>query len=201
MRYVFSIGAGSAVAIALFLLMQWLITSEDLPLKREGMGKMVDFIRVKQQEYTQFRERTPPEKPEPPMEPPPPPSLATSDSAKPQGYIMSSKAKVGGGPKVGAWNDKLQAREGDVIPIFRIEPRYPRDALLSGIEGWVKLEITINEDGSVSAPVVLDSNPPRVFDQEAKRAVLKWKFKPRIVDGKAVKRQATQTIEFKLALE
>jgi protein TonB len=37
-----------------------------------------------------------------------------------------------------------------------------------------------------------------LFDREAIRAILKWKFKPRVVDGEAVERRATQTIDFKL---
>jgi protein TonB len=45
---------------------------------------------------------------------------------------------------------------------------------------------------------VIDSQPPRVFDREAIRAILRWKFKPRVVDGQAVERQATQTIDFTL---
>jgi protein TonB len=31
------------------------------------------------------------------------------------------------------------------------------------------------------------------------KAILKWKFKPKLVDGQPVERQATQEIEFKLA--
>jgi protein TonB len=31
------------------------------------------------------------------------------------------------------------------------------------------------------------------------KAILKWKFKPKMVGGEAVERQATQEIEFKLA--
>ncbi|MEN8718672.1 MAG: energy transducer TonB, partial [Oceanococcaceae bacterium] len=69
------------------------------------------------------------------------------------------------------------------------------------IEGWVKLEFTINPDGTVSDPRVVEAQPRRVFDSEARRAILKWKFKPRVVDGKPVAHRATQTIEFKLAAE
>ena len=46
--------------------------------------------------------------------------------------------------------------------------------------------------------VVIDSKPPRVFNREAIRAILKWKFKPRVIDGVAVDRTATQIIDFSL---
>jgi protein TonB len=45
---------------------------------------------------------------------------------------------------------------------------------------------------------VVDSDPPRIFNREAIRAILKWKFKPRVVEGVAVERRATQLIEFNL---
>jgi protein TonB len=75
---------------------------------------------------------------------------------------------------------------------------YPRDAAMQGVEGWVKVEFTITEIGTVKDPRVIDADPPRIFNREALRAILKWKFKPRVVDGVAVERQATQIIDFNL---
>ena len=37
-----------------------------------------------------------------------------------------------------------------------------------------------------------------IFDASAKRALLRWKFKPKIVAGKPVSQRAQQTIEFRL---
>jgi protein TonB len=93
------------------------------------------------------------------------------------------------------------ARQGDgeLIPLVKIAPRYPRKAALAGKEGWVKVEFTVTELGTVADVKVLDSKPRRLFDRAAKRAILKWKFKPRVVDGKPVARRAVQVIEFKLA--
>ncbi len=84
------------------------------------------------------------------------------------------------------------------MPIVRIEPQYPREALLKGIEGWVRLRFIIREDGTVDKPQVVDANPKRLFNRAAMRAILRWKFKPRIVDGQAVSREAEQVIDFKL---
>jgi protein TonB len=79
-----------------------------------------------------------------------------------------------------------------------IRPIYPRDAAISGIEGWVKVEFTITEVGTVKNPVVIDAEPARIFNREAIRAILKWKFKPRVIDGIAVERRAVQRLDFSL---
>jgi protein TonB len=88
--------------------------------------------------------------------------------------------------------------EAEAIPIFKIEPKYPRKAARSKIEGWVKLEFTITESGTVSDPVVVDSNPRRTFDRSAIQSIRKWRFKPKVVDGRPVQRKASQVIEFRL---
>ncbi len=106
---------------------------------------------------------------------------------------------VGGdGMFIGNFGTVDKTAEGEAIPIVRIQPVYPRDAQMKGQSGWVKVEFTITPDGSVRDPRVLDAEPARVFNREALRAILKWKFKPRVVDGVAVDRLATQTIEFNL---
>ena len=74
-----------------------------------------------------------------------------------------------------------------------------RKAAIAKIEGWVKVEFTITETGSVVNPKVIESKPVRIFDREAIRAILKYKFKAKIVDGVAMTQVATQQIDFKLA--
>ena len=102
----------------------------------------------------------------------------------------------GSGPFLGNWSAGDPKAEGEAMPIVRINPRYPRRALLEGIEGWVRLEFTILEDGSVKDVIVAESQPAQIFDRSAILAVMKWKFKPRIIDGKPVPRRATSTVEF-----
>ena len=76
--------------------------------------------------------------------------------------------------------------DGDATPIVRINPRYPPEAARDGISGWVLLRFTIDEMGGVTNVEVIDSNPRRMFDQEARRALLRWKYKLKIIDGKAI---------------
>ena len=104
---------------------------------------------------------------------------------------------AGGGPFLGNWAGNPLA-EGDVLPIVRIDPQWPREALVEGIEGYVIVEVLIAADGSVASAVVIESVPRRMFDRNVIRAVLKWKFKPRIVNGVPVERRAIQRLDFNL---
>ena len=88
--------------------------------------------------------------------------------------------------------------EGGAVPIVRVDPEWPREALMDGTEGYVRCEVLIGPDGSVLAVKVLEAAPGRLFVRNALRAVRRWKFKPRIVDGVAVERWATTSIVFRL---
>lgn len=90
------------------------------------------------------------------------------------------------------------AGEGEAVPIVRIDPQWPREALMDGTEGYVRCEVLIGPDGSVLDVRVLEAAPGRLFVRNAVRAVRRWKFKPRIVDGIAVERWAMTSIVFEL---
>ena len=62
---------------------------------------------------------------------------------------------------------------------------YPRRALQRGIEGFVIVEFTVTTSGSVRDPVVVEANPAGIFEQAAMDAALKFKYKPRVVNGVA----------------
>ena len=78
----------------------------------------------------------------------------------------------------------------EAIPVFKIEPIYPRVAARRKIEGWVRLEFTITESGTVTNAVAVESKSRRTFDRSAIQALRKWRFKPGVVDGKPVSRKA-----------
>ena len=106
----------------------------------------------------------------------------------------------GSGPYLGS----LQSGQGlagfdtDVIPVVQIPPTYPRRAKQARIEGFVTMEVLIRPDGTVSGAKVIESDPPRLFDDAAIDAMQRWKFRPKIVDGTPVSQRAKQTIEFVL---
>lgn len=74
-------------------------------------------------------------------------------------------------------------------------------ARAKAIEGYVLLRFTVTESGSVADPEVLRSDPPGVFDRAARRAVLKWKYQPQLVDGRPVSVKTYTRLRFELLKE
>ena len=203
-RFLASLLLGVAVTLVLFFIMQALIDSGDQAYRSDSDGQIMEFVRIKDDESLSLKDRRKPKKPEPPKEPPPPPKMIVEKQVKP----TMNKVKIdipnidlptiaGGGPFLGNWAGNPLA-EGDVLPIVRIDPQWPREALVEGIEGYVIVEVIIAADGSVASAVVIESVPRRLFDRNVIRAVLKWKFKPRIINGVAFERRAIQRLDFSL---
>ena len=63
---------------------------------------------------------------------------------------------------------------------------YPPAAQADGIEGRVVVRYDVTAQGRVRNAVVVDSQPPGVFEAAALAAVRSWIFKPRLSRGEAV---------------
>ena len=86
----------------------------------------------------------------------------------------------------------------NLIPLSKINPRYPSRAVSRRIEGWVKIELTITKEGTVSNAKVIEYKPSKIFNHSALRAIKRWKFKPKIINGVAVEQRAIQKLTFTL---
>ena len=205
LRVLISALLAMAVTFGLFLFMHQLISSGGGDRADLGAISGIHFGPVDIPDEIANKSRRKPRKPPPPKDPPPPPKMQISrvDEQVRDMPVMNLPnldiPLVGGeGMFLGNFQQVDQTAEGDIIPVVVIRPIYPRDAAISGIEGWVKIEFTITEAGTVKDPQVVDARPARVFNRAAIRAILKWKFKPRVVEGVAVDRRASQTIDFTL---
>jgi protein TonB len=81
----------------------------------------------------------------------------------------------------------------DVMPLVRINPNYPSRALSSNIEGWALVQFAVTATGAVRDPIVVDSEPPGIFDAAALKAVARWRYNPKVEGGVAVERVGVQT--------
>jgi len=166
----------------------------------------VDFVRLKKESDLETRERKKPPKPEPPKQPPPPKMKVDTPppDAPPTPFQMPKldlPTNITGGPFVGSYVGGDSSGYGDLTPMVRIAPQYPRQALRDGISGSVLFELTINPDGTVKSARVLKATPRGVFETAAMNSIYKWKFKPKLVDGKAMESKGTQLVEFNLEEE
>ncbi len=192
------------VTFGLFVFMYKLIQSGggDRELSEAISGIRFGPVDIPDEVMTRSR-RVPP-KPPPPKKPPPPPKMEISAQQNIEAMPILDMPNLdlplvgGSGMFIGNFGTIDKTSEGDIIPLVIIRPMYPRDAAMKGIEGWVELSFTITAIGTVKDAQVIDSDPPRIFNREALRAIMKWKFKPRVVDGVAVDRLATQIIGFDL---
>jgi protein TonB len=205
-RYVVSVIVAVVVTLAAFYLMHRLISgnADDASVNEPPPG--IRFGPVEVDENVQTRDRRKPPPPPPPDRPPPPPQMEIAQMEA-QALDMPDLdlsnldlglSMQGTGPALTNLSNFNRNEDGDVIPLVRIQPQYPRSAAMNFVEGYVTIEFTIDETGAVRDPRVIDSNPPRIFDRAALRAIVRWKFKPRVEDGVATTRTATQTIEFYL---
>ena len=80
----------------------------------------------------------------------------------------------------------MAAPEQDATPVVRMEPKYPVDAARDGVEGWVELRFSIDTAGQVQDVQVVNAEPRRIFDKAAVQALKRWKYRPKVVDGKAI---------------
>lgn len=95
---------------------------------------------------------------------------------------------------------ETKGAESAAVPYYKIKPKYPRAALVAGIEGWVLLKIDITEEGEVENIRVIDGEQRDLFQNEARRAVSRWKYPPfHGADGRIVAKADFQVlVNFKL---
>jgi protein TonB len=196
-RYAFSIIAGSAVTLSLLFVMQILIASGEEALVKPRERAVLDFVRVRRNENVNTQDITPDKPPKPPQVPPevPPQDMDNVDPNAPTINVPPPSVAQNldiGGP------GGMNIAEGDYLPIVRVAPVYPARAQSRGLEGYVDMSFTVTETGSVIDPIVSFSTS-KLFERAATRAVLKFKYKPRVVDGVPVAVAGVKTrITFKM---
>ncbi|ABV88834.1 energy transducer TonB [Shewanella pealeana] len=79
-----------------------------------------------------------------------------------------------------------------------IQPKMPLAGRKFKQGGRVLLRLIVEADGVVSQAEVLEAKPKQVFDQSAIEAARKWRFKPAVLSGEAVKVFVDVPINFKV---
>jgi len=199
-RFLVSILLGAAVTFGLFAFMAFLVSPGDRSKDKVQDHIIVEVNTTPPKSSTEARRRVPPPPPPPPKAPPKQQVSEPEVSNDSNGLEFNMPGVQMAGASTGLSAPGADfGRDGDATPIVRIEPRYPIQAARDGKEGWVKLSFTINEIGGVEDVKVIEAKPKRVFDKEAKRALRKWKYKPKVEEGKVLKQTGlTVQLDFKM---
>ena len=191
-KYAAGIGFSSLITVALFFIMVILIALGDSGIKEDTSVKLTDIVMPEREIDTFMSELDKPDKPDEQPEDIAQPEL----DLQPLTGLDVSIAK----PKPNFKAGGSFFRDGEYIPLFKVVPIYPRRAQERGTMGYALVSFTITETGSVENAVPVEGycsskspedpavefRPCSMFNSASARAALKLKYKPKIVDGKAV---------------
>ena len=190
------------VAICLcFYLMLFLITNE---IPSEIQITTPSYIRPSvtlQKEIEPVATRTKPQKVLP-LEPPLGPGPSQLNRAARVEFRAERPTFGGIAEIIGLANLKLKLETPifELIPLNIVQPIYPLSAAMKEIEGFVIVEFTVRENGTVSNPIVVSSEPAILFDDAALHAVARFRFNPRKIGGDPVLVENVQ-LKFAFTLE
>lgn len=185
-RMVISVILATAVTLSLFWVMQYLIATADRSLNEDKAGHMLDFVRVKRDESIQRRQLKPKKPPAPQKAPPQPPTPQLDDLNPNAEKIAISAVPVETDIEM-TGGFSLGVGEGDYLPIVKVAPIYPNRALTRGVEGFCVVQYTVTNVGATKDAIVIESQcTSSLFHRASVNAALKFKYKPRIIDGTAV---------------
>ena len=181
---------GVITTLLLLFLMYELVNNDLGEVTQKKTVKIPDINMPDTKIETRFEDA----KPEKPQEPDVPPDLPEPEFEAPDvsGEALNMTAPVAkAGIDVGG--NSLAFSEGEYLPIVKVPPEYPSTALSRGIEGFCTVVYTVTETGTTRDPQPIESEcitkegkPTSVFNRASVKAALKFKYKPKVVDGKPV---------------
>ena len=198
LRWIIFLPVAAFVTFALFTAMTALISGDfEAQEKFEGgtfeVNPTVEDVKiVKRETKVQQVKRV--------VTPPPPPQIERQQAAKPTEAIASLEGAIPEfeAPKIDRQNFKIQVSDRDAQPLVRIPPIMPPRAEKSG---HCKVRFDVSPEGApfnITATYCTQS----LFERASTKSVSKWKYNPKIVDGRSVSRSGVETkITFRLADE
>lgn len=207
MRYTSSMFVATILSLLTFLGMSLLIANPKF--QKSTNIEMVDFTKIADVKKSTVKpvKKTPPPKPAKAKQPPAAPALdIAQNNVRP---VIEATPNQRANKKFDLTQFKSPILNNDyetgnspldngLRQLLPIQPVYPPIALRNKVEGWVKVEFVVNEFGQVINAKVVDSKPKHIFNAATIKAIYKSKFKPLVVNGKAMSQTAIQIIEFKI---
>jgi len=187
---------GAAMTFVAFAFMQYLISGEQRAPVKPGGDIIVEIFQAPEDSKLRHIQKIQPPPPMPKVPQKAPPLDTSADPV----LAISDFTPITIDDFGGDINNTINRPTGDATPIVRINPKYPTTAARDGIEGWVQLSFSISPTGEVIDPVVINAEPKRTFDREAIRAIKRWKYRPKVIEGVA-QLQTGQTVQLDFKLQ
>lgn len=190
MRYLFTVAAAFVVTGLIFFGMQRLVDEPGGELGARASSPPIEMVRVKRESAPVEKVRELPDKPAMADEPPPPsvsmgqpgaPGLAVSAATG----IATPEANVD--VRMGSAIDGAPVGDAAASPMVRVNPTMPRKAHIEQVEGVVLVGFDIGPTGSTQNVRVIEEEPPGFgFGGAARRAIERWRYRAKVVDGQPV---------------
>jgi protein TonB len=192
---------GAVVAVLLFGGMRYLILSDAPPPEEVEESPSINIV-SRRGDSNVIRRDDRPDEPDEIRAPPPPPRIEAAKAEQPQEGLASMLGRLPDINPDAINSDSIQfvVADRDVQPIVRIEPSYPVRAQERGLEGTCLMRFDVQPDGTVSEPTIVADCTSSLFSRDAARAVARWKYNPKIVNGEPVTQRGIETVlDFQLA--
>ena len=181
LRFFIGTALAAVITVGLFFVMYSLI-KRDPVIDESKIEKIVD-ISMPETEIDVNLKEAKPDKPEDPEEPPPPAETPEIADVKVDTALNMSFSPKG---DVNVGLSGLSVSDGEYLPIVKVAPIYPNRANTRGVEGYCIVEYTVTTAGSIRDPKPIDCQPAGYFEKASVKASLKFKYKPRVVDGEPI---------------
>jgi len=198
LRWLFGIPLAALVTVGLFVLMTVLISAEFEP--QDKLETASFDINPKVEDIKVIERETKVDKVQKVVPPPPPPMIERAQADKPTEAIASLEGAIPEfeTPKIDRSSFKIAVSDRDAQPLVRIPPIMPTRAEKSG---HCTVRFDVSPEGQ---PFNVDANycTQSLFKRASIKSVQKWKYNPKIVDGRSVARSGVESkITFRLTDE
>ncbi len=182
-KYIPIIAGAISSTSALFFLMHSLVAHDEAIIVDEEPTRFFDYVQEdildpKPREIERIEKPVPVEDEPTPVDPPPSGTGDFPTRLPPP----PNPPKPSGDINLGL--NSLQ--DGQEIPLVTVQPQYPRRPQEKEIEGWATVAFTIDEFGAVIDPYIVEAEPKGYFERATLKAIQKFKYKPKVVNGVAV---------------
>lgn len=183
-RWILFIPVAAFVTISLFVLMMTLIAEEFKP--QDKLDNASFEINPKVEDIKVIKRETKVDKVQKVVTPPPPPTIERAKADKPTERIASLEGAIPEfeAPKIDRQNFKIAVSDRDAQPLVRIPPIMPTRAEKSG---HCQVKFDVSPEGQ-PFNVVATFCTQKLFERATIKSVQKWKYNPKIVDGRSVSR-------------